>query len=199
MTLLSEELLADSGIDLEAYIAQEYKERIAVSEEEAFLVGDGIGKPLGLVHQAEVGTTTEQSGKISMDDMIDLLYSVKQAYRCTGSAVFVMSEDAYRELRKTKYFDGRYIWNRKFKDDGYDTLFGHRVYWSNYMPEIVPGSKPVLFGDFSYFWIGDRGKRNIKRLNEAYAKFGQVGFLLSERVDSKLVLQDAVKALKVAE
>ena len=42
MTLLSEELLADSGIDLEAYIAQEYKERIAVSEEEAFLVGDGI-------------------------------------------------------------------------------------------------------------------------------------------------------------
>ena len=46
MTLLSEELLADSGIDLEAYIAQEYKERIAVSEEEAFLVGDGIGKPL---------------------------------------------------------------------------------------------------------------------------------------------------------
>lgn len=199
MTLLSEELLADSGIDLEAYIAQEYKERIAVSEEEAFLVGNGIGKPLGLVHQAEVSTTTEQSGKISMDDMIDLLYSVKQAYRCTDSVVFVMSEDAYRELRKTKYFDGRYIWNRKFKDDGYDTLFGHRVYLSNYMPEIVPGSKPVLFGDFSYFWIGDRGKRNMKRLNEVYAKFGQVGFLLSERVDSKLVLKDAVKALKVAE
>lgn len=199
MTLLSEELLADSGIDLEAYIAQEYKERIAVSEEEAFLVGDGIGKPLGLVHQAEVGTTTEQSGKISMDDMLDLLYSVKQAYRCADSAVFVMSEDAYRELRKTKYFDGRYIWNRNFKDDGYDTLFGHRVYLCNYLSEIVPSGKPVLFGDFSYFWIGDRGKRNIKRLNETYAKFGQVGFLLSERVDSKLVLKDAVKALKVAE
>ena len=162
-------------------------------------MGDGIGKPLGLVHQAEVGTTTEQSGKISMDDMIDLVYSVKQAYRCADSAVFVMSEDAYHELRKIRYFDGRYIWNPKFKDDGYDTLFGHRVYVSNYMPEIVPGSKPVLFGDFSYFWIGDRGKRNIKRLNEAYAKFGQVGFLLSERVDSKLVLKDAVKTLKVAE
>ena len=192
-------MLADSGIDLEAYIAQEYKERIAVSEEEAFLVGDGIGKPLGLVHQAEIGTTTEQSGKISMDDMIDLVYSVKQAYRCPGSTVFVMSEDAYHELRKTRYFDGRYIWNPKFKDDGYDTLFGHRAFVSNYMSEIVSGSKPVLFGDFSYFWIGDRGKRNIKRLNEAYAKFGQVGFLLSERVDSKLVLKDAVKTLKVAE
>ena len=81
----------------------------------------------------------------------------------------------------------------------YDTLFEHRVFVSNYMSEIVPGSKPVLFGDFSYFWIGDRGKCNIKRLNEAYAKFGQVGFLLSERVDSKLVVKDAVKTLKVAE
>ena len=69
MTLLSEELLADSGIDLEAYIAQEYKERIAISEEEAFLVGDGIGKSLGLVHQTEVGATTEQSGKISMSNI----------------------------------------------------------------------------------------------------------------------------------
>ena len=134
-----------------------------------------------------------------MDDMIDLVYSVKQAYRCPNSTVFIMSEDAYHELRKTRYFDGRYIWNPKFKDDGYDTLFGHRVFVSNYMSEIVPGSKPVLFGDFSYFWIGDRGKRNIKRLNEAYAKFGQVGFLLSERVDSKLVVKDAVKTLKVAE
>lgn len=86
-----------------------------------------------------------------MDDMLDLLHSIKQAYRCPDSAAFVMSEDAYHELRKTKYFDGRYIWNPKFKDDGYDTLFG------------------------------------------------QVGFLLSERVDSKLVLKDAVKALKVAE
>ena len=88
---------------------------------------------------------------------------------------------------------------RKLKDAGYDTLFGHRVFVSNYMSESVPASKPVLFGDFSYFWIGDRGKRNIKRLNEAYAKFGQVGFLLSERADSKLVLKGAVKGLKVAE
>ena len=199
MTLLSEELLADSGIDLEAYIAQEYKERIAVSEEEAFLVGDGTGKPLGLVHQAEVGATTEQRGKISMDDMIDLVHSVKQAYRDKESAFFVMSDDAFNELHKIRVRDGRYIWNPHFKDDGYETLFGYRVFVSAHMDDIAPGNKPVLFGDFSYFWIGDRGKRNIKRLNEAYAKFGQVGFLLSERVDSKLVLRDAVKALKIAE
>jgi len=62
---------------------------------------------------------------------------------------------------------------------------------------MEPGSIPVLFGDFSYFWIGDRGKRNIKRLTERYADYGQVGFIASQRVDAKLVLPEAVKALKI--
>lgn len=116
---------------------------------------------------------------------------------CGSGCLCNVSENAYRELRKTRYFDGRYIWNPKFKDDGYDTLFGHRVYVSNYMSEIVPGSKPVLFGDFSYFWIGDRGKLNIKpERSLCQVRTGRIPALGS--CDSKLVLQEAVKALKVA-
>lgn len=197
MTLVSEELLADAGIDLEAYICQEFGENIAPAEEEAFFVGDGNCKPLGLVHQADVGVVSEVAGKVSMDDMIDLIHSVKSGYRAKAS--LVMSEAAFLELYKTKNRDGVYIWNRTLKDDGYETLFGYPVFVTRSMPEIAPGNKPVLFGDFSYVWIGDRGKRNIKRLDEAYAKMGQVAFLISERVDSKLVLGEAVKALKVAE
>jgi predicted phage gp36 major capsid-like protein len=54
-----------------------------------------------------------------------------------------------------------------------------------------------LFGDFSYFWIAEHGKRNIKRLSERYADLGQVGFFVSQRVDAKLVLPEAVKALEI--
>ena len=56
-----------------------------------------------------------------------------------------------------------------------------------------------MFGDFRHFWIGDRGKRVIKRLVERYADRGQVAFITSERVDAKLVLPDAVKYLKVGD
>ena len=54
-----------------------------------------------------------------------------------------------------------------------------------------------MFGDFQQFWIGDRGKRVIKRLVERYADRGQVAFITTERVDAKLVLSDAVKYLKI--
>ena len=65
------------------------------------------------------------------------------------------------------------------------------------MPEIASGQKVVLFGDFSYYWIGDRQGITFKRLNERYADMGQVGFLASKRVDGKLVLPEAVKVLQM--
>jgi len=199
--LVSNELLEDSGIDLEAHLMSEFGERIGKAEEEAFLVGNGDGKPTGLIYQAPVGAITEEVGKISMDDIISLEQSVRDSYRKRGNCVFVMSEQAYRELIKIRQARGIYIWNPDFRKDGYETLFGHRVYVSHAMDSdgfnIEPGSIPVLFGDFSYFWIGDRGKRNIKRLTERYADYGQVGFIASQRVDAKLVLPEAVKALKI--
>ena len=113
------------------------------------------------------------------------------------TAVFIMSYGAYMELRKIKTANGRYPWNLDLVKDGYDTLFGYRVYVSKYLDNIAPGSKCILFGDFSYFWIGDRGKRIVKLLAERYADYGQVGFITSERVDAKLVLPEAVKVLQV--
>jgi HK97 family phage major capsid protein len=65
------------------------------------------------------------------------------------------------------------------------------------MDDVAPGSIPVMFGDFRFFWIGDRGKRVIKRLVERYADRGQVAFITTERVDAKLVMPDAVKYLKI--
>jgi HK97 family phage major capsid protein len=66
------------------------------------------------------------------------------------------------------------------------------------MDKVLPGKIPVMFGDFSYFWIGERGKRTMKRLVERYADRGQVAFIMSERIDAKLVLPEAVKLLKVS-
>ena len=63
--------------------------------------------------------------------------------------------------------------------------------------ELAAGSRPMLFGDFSYYWIADREYRSFKRLNELYAANGQIGFLASQRVDGMLMLKEAVKALEM--
>ena len=100
-------------------------------------------------------------------------------------------------LRKLGLYDGKPAWRKALNEDELDTLLGYPVYVTNEMPDADAGNKPVLFGDFSYFWIGERGKRSVKRLVERYADHGQVAYITSERVDAKLVLPEAVKCLEV--
>lgn len=63
------------------------------------------------------------------------------------------------------------------------------------MPVIGAGAKPILFGDFSSYWIADREGRSIQRLNELYAAAGQVGFRVTQRLDGRLVQQEGMKCL----
>ena len=56
--------------------------------------------------------------------------------------------------------------------------------------------KSIAFGDFSYYWIGDRQGVSFKRLNERFAETGQVGFIATKRVDAKLILPEAIKVLQ---
>ncbi|MBQ7540855.1 MAG: phage major capsid protein, partial [Clostridia bacterium] len=74
MIKVSEELLNDSVFDLESYITREFARRIGTKEEEAFFLGDGVGKPLGIladVGGAQLGATAYSATAISGDDLID--------------------------------------------------------------------------------------------------------------------------------
>ena len=66
-----------------------------------------------------------------------------------------------------------------------------------YAAEVAAGQTALAFGDFSYYWIADRQNRTFKRLNELYARTDQVGFISTQRVDGKLILPEAIQALKM--
>ena len=68
---------------------------------------------------------------------------------------------------------------------------------SNYMPLPAAGKKVILYGDFSYYWLADREGRSIQRLNELFAQKDQVGFKVTQRVDGRLILREAVKCLQM--
>lgn len=193
---VSEELLNDSAFNLPSYIAREFARRLGSKEEEAFLVGDGVGKPLGLLsdNSVEVGITTASDKAITFDNLIDLYYSVKEPYR--KNSVFIMNDQTVKAIRQLKDTNGQYIWQPSLVAGTPDKILNCPVLTSPYVPEIAAGATTVIFGDFSYYWIADREGRSFKRLNELYATTGQVGFLGSQRVDGKLILPEAVKLLK---
>ena len=76
-------------------------------------------------------------------------------------------------------------------------LLNTKIYMSNYMPQVEAGKKVILFGDYSYYWLADREGRTLQRLNELYAMTDQIGFKLTERLDGRLILPEAVKVLKM--
>ena len=193
---VSEELLDDSAFD-QQYISKEFTRRIGAKEEEAFLIGDGSKKPTGILHEtvgAQVGVTAAGAAAIAADELIDLYYSLKSPYR--RNAIWVLNDSSIRAIRKLKDLNNQYLWQPGLREGEPDLLLGKPLYTSAYMPTIAAGARTILFGDLSYYWIGDRKGITFKRLNERYADYGQVGFLASRRVDAKLILPEAVKVLQ---
>lgn len=191
---VSEELLNDSVFDLESYIAGEFARRIGTKEEEAFLTGDGKNKPTGVFPSAELGVTAN-GASITFDDVIDLYHSLRIPYR--RKAVWLLNDATIKALRKIKDNNGNYIWQPSVTAGTPDTILNRPCYCTSFAPELAAGNRPMLFGDFSYYWIADREYRSFKRLNELYAANGQIGFLASQRVDGMLMLKEAVKALEM--
>ena len=197
MIKVSEELLADSVFDLEAYISKEFARRIGAREEESFFNGDGKGKPLGILAAAggaEVGVTAASATAITADEVIDLFYSLKAPYR--KNAVWVLNDATVKQIRKLKDTTGQYLWQPSLVAGTPDTILGRPVKTSAFMPTAAAGAKTIAFGDFKYYWIADRQGRTFKKLSELYAANGQVGFLGTQRVDGKLILPEAIKVLK---
>lgn len=195
---VSEELLNDSAFDLEKYFQEEFARRIGAKEEEAFINGDGNKKPTGILNAtggAEIGVTAANEKAITADEIIDLYYSIKAPYR--KNAVWILNDSTVRAVRKLKDSNGQYLWQPALHEGDHETLLGKKILTSPYMPEIAAGAKVIMFGDLSFYWIGDRQGITFKRLNERYADMGQVGFLASKRVDGKLVLPEAIKVLQM--
>ena len=188
---VTEELLYDNAFNLEGYILDQFGKALANAEEDAFLNGDGTGKPLGLFAATGGGTVAGTlTAAIKSDDMLDLVYALKRPYRKTAS--FIMNDKTLASLRKLKDNNGAYIWQPSYQAGEPDRVPGYAVHTSAYAPEDA-----IAFGDYKYYNIGDRGTRSFAELRELFAGNGMIGYVAKERVDGKLILPEAVQILKL--
>lgn len=190
---VTEELLYDNAFNLESYIITEFGKALANAEEDAFLNGDGTGKPTGIFDATKGGHLFKTlTATIKSDDMLDLAYGLKRPYRKNAS--FIMNDATLAQLRKLKDNNGAYIWQPSYQQGEPDRLLGYSVRTSAYAP-----TDAIAFGDYKYYNIGDRGTRSFKQLNELFAGNGMIGFVAKERVDGKLILPEAVQVMKLSE
>lgn len=186
VTKVSTELVNDAGFDLEGALAADLGREFGKLEEAACIGGSGAGQPYGLLEGAETGVTA--TGTLSFDNITALYFSLGAEF--IRNAVWLMSDEVALHLRTLKDSAGNYLWR-----DSDDTILGKAVYTSPYMPGIAPGARPILFGDFRFYWLMERGGVSLKPLHEKYAVQGVTGFIGTEFIDGRLVRRDAVKAL----
>lgn len=186
---ITEELLYDNAFGLENYIITEFGKALANAEEDAFLNGDGVGKPTGIFDKTKggesIGTLT---AALKSDDVLDLIYKLKRPYRKNAS--FIMNDATLAQIRKLKDNNGQYLWQPSYQVGEPDKILGYNIRTSAFAPMDA-----IAFGDYKYYNIGDRGSRSFKQLNELFAGNGMIGYVAKERVDGLLILPEAVKIL----
>lgn len=199
----TQQMLEDASIDIESWLARELIETFCDAEEKAFINGDGVGKPQGILSRINdiKCYDTEQSNSISADDIINLYYNINSRYSTNGK--FIIGRDCAQAIRTMKDKNGRYIWQPSLQEDGTETLLGCEVLTSAHMPKIKNGQTftanetAVLFGDFSKaYQIIDR--QDIRVLRDPFTQKPYVKFYSTKRVGGMLNKLDAICALKIS-
>lgn len=194
---VTEELLYDNAFNLEGYIIEQFGRAMGGAEEDAFLNGDGSGRPAGIFDKTAGGKYSVEiaSEKITADDILTLIYTLRRPYRRRAS--FIMNDATLASVRKLKDGNGAYIWQPSYREGEPDRICGYTAHTSAFAPKLEAGKGGIAFGDYGYYNIGDRGTRSLQLLRELFAGNGMVGFVCKERVDGLLILPEAVQILSV--
>lgn len=200
---VSRELLDDTGVDLEGYLAMQAGRALGNALGAHLVTGTGTGQPRGVVTDATSAatTTTGQTpvGAATADNLIDLFYSVIAPYRESSSAAFLVKDSTMANIRKLKDTTGQYIFQPALTLGTPDTLMGKPIYTDPFVAAPIAGAKAYLFGDFSQYFVRMAGGVRFERSDDFAFSSDLVTFRALLRADAALVdLTGAVKYLTSA-
>lgn len=196
---LSNEMLEDAAFNLEAELQMMFAEQFGKTEGAAFISGDAVGKPEGLLTNGSVSyTASGDSDEVTADGLISLRFAVKEPYAANGTWMF--NRTTLAKIRKLKEAgsSGQYLLSPGFGDTP-ATILGRPYALATDMPDEGANTFPVLFGDFRRgYYIVDRVGLTVLRDPYSSAASGAVRILARRRVGGQVVLAEAVRKLKCA-
>ncbi len=206
----SQRLLDDSAFDVEAWLADRIANKFARAEASAFINGDGVDKPKGVLDHTLVaedswawgnigyvvtGVDGEFNAAAPADALVDLVYALGARYR--ANATFVMNSKTAGVVRKIKDADGRFLWSDGLSAGEPARLLGYPVMVSEDMPDISPATAAILFGDFSAgYTVAERP--DLRVLRDPFSAKPHVLFYATKRVGGDVSDFAAIKALNFA-
>lgn len=195
---VSNELLQDSAIDMEAYLARRISERIGRGEARYLIRGTGAGtpqQPKGLVASVSGTTSTASATGFTWKEMNTLLHSIDPAYRNGPKFRWAFNDKTLQKIEEMEDGQGRPLWLPNIVGGTPATVLNVPYVIDQEIEDIAAGKKFLFAGDFNRFIIRRVNYMVLKRLVERYAEFDQTGFLAFHRFDCVLEDASAIKAL----
>jgi HK97 family phage major capsid protein len=210
MPKASQRLLDDSAFDVEGWLAEKIATRFIRAEAAAFINGDGVDKPKGILLPAKVANASWTWGSIGYvptgaaadflaanpaDCIINLVYALGADYRANAS--FVMNSKTVGAVRKMKDADGRFLWSDGLAANEPARLMGYPVLVCEDMPDIAANAYAIAFGDFrSAYTVAERP--DLRILRDPFSAKPNVLFYANKRVGGDITDYAAIKLLKIA-
>ena len=195
---ISNQLLADSAGVVEAEVNLALADDFGQKEGLAFVKGDGVLQPMGLLSDPGSGYTANgHATALAADSLIGLMYALPAAYRQRGT--WLMNGSTLATIRKLKDGQGNYLWQPSYAADVPETILGRPVVEAVDMPDVASGEHPIVFGDFATgYRIVDRLALSILVNPYIRATDGVTRIHATRRVGAGVVQPRALRKLKMA-
>lgn len=208
----TQRMLDDAAIDVASWLADEVSVEFAEEEGAAFITGNGVNRPRGILSYDTIANASWTWGKLGftvsgvaadindasnngVDALISLVYSLKQGYR--NGASFMMNNTLQSKVRKLKTIGDTegYLWQPSVQVGQPATLLGYPVIDDDNMSDVGANAFPIAFGNFQRgYLIVDRA--GIRVLRDPYTNKPYVHFYTTKRVGGGVSNYQAIKLLK---
>ena len=195
---VSNELLQDAGVDIEAYLAGRIAQRIGRGEAKYLVQGTGAGTPLqpkGLVTSVTGTTATGNAASFQWQEMNTLKHSLDPAYRGGPKFRWAFNDTTLQFIEEMVDDQKRPLWLPDIVGGSPATVMGIPYVIDQAIDSIAAGKKFIFLGDFNRFIVRRVSYMTLKRLIERYAEYDQTAFLAFHRFDCVLEDTAAIKAL----
>lgn len=198
----SEEVLADTGYDIEADMLQQLLEAYGITLDELIVTGDAVNKVEGLnSFTTEDGcheVVQEAAGTITAAELLTIYYALPIQYR--NNATWIIADDTARELSKLSFQDGTPVlftgYNNAPVGQG-STILGKPVIINNNIAKLNETGVPVFFGDLTKsLVVGPRKALTVKRSEEYGFIDDSIAVKANVRLDIKKTLGEAMVLYK---
>ena len=204
----TQQMLDDSAINLESWLADEVDTEFSRQEGIGFWSGNGSNKPFGILTYVTGGANAAKhpfgaikavnsgaAAAVTSDSILDLIYDLPSAF--TGNARFAMNRKTQGVVRKLKDGDGNYLWQPSYVAGQPATLAGFPLTEVPDMPDVAANATPMLFGDFKRtYTVFDR--TGVRVLRDPFTAKPYVLFYTTKRVGGGVHNPEPMRALKVA-